>query len=58
MNISSLELSLEQQFSLKQYEHQVTQLSSDQAQEFLIEVFRQLMVKDNIIRSLIKSELR
>jgi hypothetical protein len=58
MNISALELSLEQQFSLKQYEHQVTQLSSDQAQEFLIEVFRQLMVKDNIIRSLMKSELR
>jgi hypothetical protein len=58
MNISALELSLEQQFSLKQYEQQVTKLSSDQAQEFLIEVFRQLMVKDNIIRSLMKYELR
>ncbi len=57
MNIAALELSLEQQFSLKQYENQVTSLSLSQAQEFLIEVLRQLMVKDNVIRSLMKSGL-
>ena len=57
MNIAALELSLEQQFSLKQYENQVTSLSLYQAQEFLIEVLRQLMVKDNVIRSLMKSGL-
>lgn len=57
MNISTFELSLEQQFALMQYGNQVTRLSPDQAQEFLIEVLRQLMVKDNVIRSLIKSGL-
>lgn len=57
MNIAVLELSLEQQFSLKHYENQVTKLSPAQAQDFLIEVLRQLMVKDNVIRSLMKSEM-
>jgi Phycobilisome degradation protein nblA len=55
MDISALELSLEQQFSLSKYELQVKELSQERAQEFLIEAFRQLMVKDNAIRSLIKS---
>lgn len=55
MGILPLELSLEQQFHLKKYEHQVTDLSQEQAQEFLVEAFRQLMLKDNAIRSLMKS---
>jgi Phycobilisome degradation protein nblA len=50
-----LELSLEQQFSLNLYEKQVTKLSRDQAQELLIAVIQQLMIKDNAIRSLIRS---
>jgi Phycobilisome degradation protein nblA len=55
IDISALELSLEQQFSLSKYELHVKELSQERAQEFLIEAFRQLMVKDNAIRSLIKS---
>ena len=54
MNLLPLELSLEQQFHLKKYEHQVTGLSQKQSQEFLVEAFRQLMIKDNAIRSLMK----
>ena len=50
-----LELSLEQKFNLKLYEDQVKGLSREQAQEFLLEVLRQLMVKDNVIRSLLKN---
>lgn len=50
-----LELSLEQQFSLNLYEKNVAELSRDQAQELLIAVIQQLMLKDNAIRSLIKS---
>lgn len=57
MNISKLELNLEQEFALMQYERQVTSLGQTQAQELLIEAFRQLMVKDNVIRALMKSEL-
>ena len=55
MDVLALELSLEQQFHLKKYEHQVTDLSQKQAQEFLVEAFRHLMIKDNAIRSLMKS---
>jgi Phycobilisome degradation protein nblA len=57
MNISKLELNLEQEFALMQYERQVTSVGQTQAQEMLIEAFRQLMVKDNVIRALMKSEL-
>ena len=50
-----LELSLEQQFSLKMYEGQVKDLSPEQAQNFLLEVMRQLMIKENVIRHLMKT---
>ncbi|WP_310488881.1 NblA/ycf18 family protein [Chamaesiphon sp. VAR_69_metabat_338] len=55
MDILALELSLEQQFSLAKYSQQVKELSPERAQEFLLEAFRQLMVKDNVIRALAKS---
>lgn len=47
-------LTLEQQFNLKAYEQQVKALSQEQAQEYLLEVMRQLMIKDNAIKHLIK----
>jgi Phycobilisome degradation protein nblA len=55
VDILALELSLEQQFSLAKYAQQVQELSPDRTQKFLIEAFRQLMVKDNVIRVLAKS---
>jgi hypothetical protein len=51
-----IELSLEQEFNLKVYEENVRNLSQEQAQEYLLEVLRQLMIKDNVIRHLIKEE--
>jgi Phycobilisome degradation protein nblA len=47
-------LSLEQQFNLKIYEEQVRNMSAEQSQTFLIEVMRQLMVKENIVKHLMK----
>jgi Phycobilisome degradation protein nblA len=55
VDILALELSIEQQFSLAKYAKQVKELSPDRAQEFLVEAFRQLMVKDNVIRALAKT---
>lgn len=49
-----IQLSLEQQFNLQVYSEQVQRLSQEQAQECLLEVIRQLMVKDNIIKNLLK----
>ena len=47
-------LNLEQKFNLKVYEEQVKGLSQEQAQEYLLELLRQLMIKDNVIKHLIK----
>ncbi|OLP18567.1 phycobilisome degradation protein nblA [Leptolyngbya sp. 'hensonii'] len=49
-----LELSMEQKFNLKVYEEQIKGLSPEQSQEFLLEVLRQLMIKENVIRHLMK----
>ena len=49
-----LTLTIEQEFNLKVYEDQVLSLSQDQAKEYLLEVMRQLMIKDNVIRHLLK----
>jgi Phycobilisome degradation protein nblA len=49
-----ISLTLEQEFNLKSYEQQVKGLDREQAQDFLLEVLRQLMIKDNVIRNLVK----
>jgi hypothetical protein len=54
---AALQLSLEQRFSAKMQESQVRELSREQAQEMLIELMRQLMIKDNVIKHLMKSAL-
>jgi acyl-CoA-binding protein len=48
-------LSIEQEFKLQVLKDQVKNLSQEQAQEYLIEVFRQMMVKDNLMKHLIKN---
>lgn len=45
-----MKLTLEQRFNLRMYEEQVKSLSHEESQEFLLEVLRQLMVKDNILK--------
>lgn len=51
----SAQLSLEQQFKLKVLQEQVQGLSKEQAQEYLLEMFRQMMVKDNLVKHLLKN---
>jgi Phycobilisome degradation protein nblA len=48
-------LSMEQQFKLKVLQDQVQCLSLEQAQEYVIEVMRQMMVKDNLVKHLLKN---
>ncbi|RUT04265.1 hypothetical protein DSM106972_044930 [Dulcicalothrix desertica PCC 7102] len=48
------ELTLEQQFRLQTLKDQVQTLSQQEAQEFLMEVLRQMMVKDNLVKQLFK----
>lgn len=54
MDILPIELTLEQQFNLRTYEDQVKCLDQEQAQEMLLQVMRQLMVKENVIKHLLK----
>jgi acyl-CoA-binding protein len=49
-----MDLNLEQRFNLKLYEEQVKGLSQEESQQFLLEVLRQLMVKDNMIKHLLR----
>lgn len=48
-------LSLEQQFKLQVLSEQAKNLTREQAQEYLIEIFRQMMIKDNLMKQLLKN---
>ena len=54
MNCESFELTLEQQFQMRLLEQSSEALSKEQMHEHLLQIARMLMVKDNIIRNLIK----
>ena len=49
-------LSLEQEFSLRTISSKVKNLSQQQAQELVVELQRQMMIKDNLYKRLIKHE--
>jgi hypothetical protein len=52
----SFDLSLEQQFSIRSFEHQVKDMSHAQAQEFLVNLYRQMMLQENSYKNLIKHQ--
>jgi hypothetical protein len=49
-----IELTLEQKFRLQTLREQVNKLSQEEAQTYLLEVLRQMMVKDNLVKHLLK----
>ena len=49
-------LSLEQEFILKKTATQAKALTPSQAQEVIVELQRQIMIKDNLYKQLIKQE--
>lgn len=55
MDMSTTSLSMEQQFKLEVLREQVKSLSQDQAQEYLLEVMRQNMVKENLLKYWMKT---
>jgi hypothetical protein len=50
------ELSIEQQFSIRSFETQVQRMSREQAQEFLVKLYEQMLIKENMYKSFIKHE--
>lgn len=55
--LNSASLSLEQKFKLEVLKDQVKNLTKEQAQEYLIEVFRQMFIKDNLMKQIMKGKL-
>jgi Phycobilisome degradation protein nblA len=54
MNTQSFELTMEQQFQMKLMEDAAQNMSHDQVLDMLTQTMRLMMVKDNVIRSLVK----
>ena len=52
----STKLSLEQEFSLRSFSDQVQQMSREQAQEFLLKLYEQMMIRDAAYQQLLKHE--
>lgn len=57
MKTELFELTIEQQFEMRQIQDSLGQMSAEQMRETLLQASRLLMVKDNVIRSLIKQHL-
>jgi hypothetical protein len=49
-------LSLEQQFSIRSFETQVNQMSREQAQDFLIKLYEQMIVRENMYKQFLKHQ--
>ena len=49
-------LTLEQQFNLRKVADQTKALSQQQAQELIVELQRQIMIKDNLYKEIMRHE--
>jgi Phycobilisome degradation protein nblA len=57
MNSESFELTLEQQFQMRLMEQAAESMSREQMLDMLNQTMRLLMLKDNVIRSLVKGSV-
>ena len=57
MDVNSFELNLSQQFNLRAYEDLIKNLTKAELELLLVDAMRLLMVKDNIIRDLVKDAI-
>lgn len=51
-----MQLSLEQQFNLRSFETQVNQMSHEQAQQFLVKLYEQMMMRETMYKQFLKHE--
>jgi hypothetical protein len=54
MNFLSFDLSLEQEFEIQKVQQEVQSMNREQTLELLLEISKTLMIKDNLIRALMK----
>ncbi|WP_319421652.1 NblA/ycf18 family protein [Pleurocapsa sp. FMAR1] len=53
---NSMELSLEQKFNIRSFESQVKGMSHEQAQDFLVKLYEQMLIKDNMYQNFIRHQ--
>jgi hypothetical protein len=51
-----IELSLEQQFNIRSFETQVEHMSLEQAQDFLVKLYRQMLMREVTYKELLKHQ--
>ena len=51
-----IELSLEQQFSLRSFQDRVANMSQEQAQHFLIKLYEQMMLRETMYKHFLKHQ--
>ncbi len=51
-----IELSMEQQFSIRSFETQVQQMSHEQAQDFLVKLYQQMVMREATYKHLLKHQ--
>lgn len=49
-----IKLSIEQQFSIRSFETQVQKMSREQAQDFLIKLYEQMVIREATYKQLLK----
>ena len=49
-------LSIEQQFSLRSFETQVAKMSREQAQDFCVSLYEQMMIRETMYKVFLKHE--
>lgn len=49
-------LTLEQQFNLRSFETQVNRMSREQAQDFLVKLYEQMMLKETMYKHFLKHQ--
>ncbi len=54
--MNPIELSLEQQFSIRAFQTQVENMSLEQAQDFLVKLYEQMMVREATYQHLLKHQ--
>jgi len=52
----SMNLSLEQKFTIRSFETEVKAMSHEQAQEFLVKLYEQMMIKDNMYQHFLRHQ--
>ena len=51
-----VQLSMEQQFSIRSFQTQVQQMSREQAQDFLVKLYEQMVMRETMYKQFLKYE--